>query len=129
MKQINEYLEKPINESQVYDDIIKSLQESKEQGKPIEEGLFTGLFAGAAAFTVGPTIMKAVANVLGIDLKGPLGSLMTSRLILTAVGAKLGYRVWYPNFYFNFISWTEPSDVHYFKYFNSFKYFVQIAFP
>ena len=91
MKQINEYLEKPINESQVYDDIIKSLQESKEQGKPIEEGLFTGLFAGTAAFTVGPTIMKAVANVLGIDLKGPLGSLMTSRLILTAVGAKLGY--------------------------------------
>lgn len=91
MKQINEYLEKPINESQVYDDIIKSLQESKEQGKSIEEGLFTGLLAGAAAFTVGPTIMKAVANVLGIDLKGPLGSLMTSRLILTAVGAKLGY--------------------------------------
>ena len=93
MKQINEYLEKPINESQVYDDIIKSLQESKEQGKSIEEGLFTGLFAGAAAFTVGPTIMKTVANVLGIDLKGPLGSLMTSRLILTAVGAKLGYRI------------------------------------
>lgn len=93
MKQINEYLEKPINESQVYDDIIKSLQESKEQGKSIEEGLFTGLFVGAAAFTVGPTIMKAVANVLGIDLKGPLGSLMTSRLILTAVGAKLGYRI------------------------------------
>lgn len=93
MKQINEYLEKPINESQVYDDIIKSLQESKEQCKSIEEGLFTGLFAGAAAFTVGPTIMKAVANVLGIDLKGPLGSLMTSRLILTAVGAKLGYRI------------------------------------
>ena len=93
MKQINEYLEKPINESQVYDDIIKSLQESKEQGKSIKEGLFTGLFAGAAAFTVGPTIMKAVANVLGIDLKGPLGSLMTSRLILTAVGAKLGYRI------------------------------------
>lgn len=91
MKQINEYLEKPINESQVYDDIIKSLQESKEQGKPIEEGFFTGLFAGAAAFSVGPTIMKTVANVLGIDLKGPLGSLMTSRLILTAVGAKLGY--------------------------------------
>ena len=93
MKQINEYLEKPINESQVYDDIIKSLQESKEQGKPIEEGLFTGLFAGTAAFTVGPTIMKTVANVLGIDLKGPLGGLMTSRLILTAVGVKLGYRV------------------------------------
>ena len=104
MKQINEYLEKPINESQVYDDIIKSLQESKEQSKPIEEGLFTGLLAGAAAFTVGPTIMKTVANVLGIDLKGPLGSLMTSRLILTAVGAKLGYRIRYPNFYFNFIS-------------------------
>lgn len=93
MKSINECLEQPINESQVYDDIIKSLQESKEQGKSLDEGLFTGLFAGAAAFTVGPTIMKTVANVLGIDLKGPLGSVMTSRLILTAVGAKLGFRV------------------------------------
>lgn len=92
MKTISEWLDRPINESQVYDDIIKSLQESKEQGKPLDEGLFTGLFTGAAAFTVGPTIMKTVANVLGIDLKGPLGSLMTSRLILTAIGAKLGWR-------------------------------------
>lgn len=93
MKNLSEYLDQPINESQVYDDIIKSLQEAKEQGKPLDEGLFTGLFSGAAAFVVGPTIMKTVANVLGIDLKGPLGSLMTSRLILTAIGAKLGFRI------------------------------------
>ena len=93
MKQINEYLEKPINESQVYDDIIKSLQESKEQGKPIEEGLFTGLFAGAAAYTIGPSVMRAVCDTLGINVKGPLGSLMTSKLILADMATKLGWRV------------------------------------
>ncbi len=93
MKSISECIEKPINESQVYDDLISGLQQAKEQGLPIDEGLFTGLFAGAAAFTVGPSIMKAVCNCLGIDLKGPLGSLMTSRLILTAISTKLGLRV------------------------------------
>lgn len=92
MKTINECLDKPINESQIYDDLIKGLQEAKETGKPIDEGLFTGLFTGAAAFTVGPSIMKAVCGCLGIEEKGPLGSLMTSRLILTAIAAKLGFR-------------------------------------
>lgn len=93
MKQINEYLEKPINESQAYDDIIKSLQEAKENGVPLTEGIIGGLFGGIAGFTAGPMIMKAVCNTLGIDLKGPLGSLMTSRLIITACCAKLGLRI------------------------------------
>lgn len=85
--------ERQITEAQAYDDMIKYLQEAKESGKPIDEGLFTGLFAGATAFVVGPSIMKSVCECLGIDKKGPLGSLMTSRLILTAMGAKLGFRV------------------------------------
>lgn len=92
MKTINECLEQPVNEAQVYDDMIAGLQKAKDEGRPLDEGLFTGLFAGAAAFTVGPSIMKAVCNTLGIDLKGPLGGLMTSRLILTAMAAKLGFR-------------------------------------
>lgn len=92
MKSINECIDQPINEAQVYDEMIAGLQKAKEEGKPLSEGLFSGLFAGAAAFTVGPSIMKAVCNTLGIDLKGPLGGLMTSRLILTAMAAKLGFR-------------------------------------
>lgn len=92
MKTINECIDQPINEAKVYDDMIAGLQKAKEEGKPLDEGLFTGLFAGAAAFTVGPSIMKAVCNTLGIDLKGPLGGLMTSRLILTAMATKLGFR-------------------------------------
>lgn len=92
MKTINDCLEQPINESQIYDDMIEGLQKAKEEGKPLDEGLFTGLFAGASAYLVGPSIMKAVCNTLGIDIKGPLGSLMTSRLILTAMAAKLGFR-------------------------------------
>lgn len=93
MKQINEYLEKPINEAQAYDDIIKYLQDAKENGVSLTEGIIGGLFGGITGFVAGPMIMKAVCNTLGIDLKGPLGSLMTSRLITTACCAKLGFRL------------------------------------
>lgn len=93
MKSISEHIEKPINESQVYDDLIKYLQDSKENGVPLTEGIIGGLFGGIAGFAAGPMIMKAVCNTLGIDLKGPLGSLMTSRLIITACCAKLGLRM------------------------------------
>ncbi len=93
MKSVNEYLERPINESQAYDSIIESLQKAKEEGTPLEEGVIAGILGGVAGVTVGPTIMKAVCKTLGIDEKGALGSLMTSRLILTAMGAKLGFRV------------------------------------
>jgi hypothetical protein len=36
--------------------------------------------------------MKAICKCLGIDEKGTLGSLLTSKLVLTAMGAQLGYR-------------------------------------
>lgn len=80
-----------INESQLYDELIKNLQEAKNNEVLLHEGILTGLLGGAIGATVGPTIMKAVCNALGIDIKGPLGSLMTSRLILTTVGAKVGW--------------------------------------
>ena len=88
---MNEYAE-TINEDAVYDNLINGLQKAKEEGKPLNEGLFTGLFAAGTTAIVGPTIMKAVCNVLGIDQKGPLGNLMTSRLILAAMAGKLGLR-------------------------------------
>ena len=33
--------------------------------------------------------MKAICKALGVDEKGPLGSLLTSRLVLTAIGASV----------------------------------------
>lgn len=93
MKTINECIEQPINEDKAYDELIRYLEDAKENGTPLTEGIIGGLFGGLAGITVGPMIMKAVCNTLGIDIKGPLGALMTSRLIITACCAKLGMRM------------------------------------
>ena len=82
----------PINEYAVYNDVISRLEDAKENGTPIEEGLFTALFAGTAAVAIGPSVMKAVCECVGIDQKGPLGTLMTSKLVLGAMAAKLGWK-------------------------------------
>ena len=81
-----------ITEDLVYDNIIKVLQEAKENNQPIDEGLFNAIFGGIAGATAGPAVMKGICKVLGIDERGPLGSLMTSRLILTGLGAYLGWK-------------------------------------
>ena len=59
---------------------------------PIDEGLGKALLGGLAGATVGPAIMKAVCRVLGINETGPMGNLMTSRLVLTAMGGYLGWK-------------------------------------
>lgn len=84
MKSIKEIVDMQ-NYSNEYDLIIHQLQEAKNQNIPIDEGLF-GAIGGA---TIGPKVMKAVCKALGIDEKGMLGNLMTSRLVLTAVGAAI----------------------------------------
>lgn len=76
-----------------YDEIIEKLQKAKEEKQPIDEGLFSSILGGAAGLTFGPSVMKAVCNALGVDERGTLGSLLTSRTILTIVGAKIGWRV------------------------------------
>ena len=93
-------LEEIANESEVneslssqYDKIIESLQEAKENNMPLDEGLLWALVGGAAGFTFGPRIMNAICDALGINPKGALGSLMTSRLIMTAVAGKIGARI------------------------------------
>ena len=79
-------------EQKAYDDIIAALLEAKENNTPIEEGLGKALLGGLAGVTVGPAIMKAVCKVLGINEGGALGNLMTSRLVLTAMGGYLGWK-------------------------------------
>jgi hypothetical protein len=81
-----------IIESNGYDEVIKLLQEAKEQDVPLDEGIGKALLGAAAGVTVGPAIMKGVCKVLGISETGALGNLMTSRLILTALGGYLGYK-------------------------------------
>lgn len=95
MKSIQEIVDNTniINEEQIaYDEIIKVLQESKENNIPIDEGVIKALLGGVAGATVGPSIMKAVCKVLGISESGALGNLMTSRLILTALAGYLGWK-------------------------------------
>ena len=94
MKTLDEFTQEKnqINESMVYEEMIQKLQEAKESGTPIDEGLFGALVGGIAGITIAPSIMKAVCKVLGIDVKGQFGSLITSRLVLTALCAEMGWR-------------------------------------
>ena len=83
----------PINEDLVlYDDVIQKLQEAKENNIAIEEGIFGAIFGGIAGAAAGPAVMKAIAKVLGIDEKGSLYALMTSKLTLTALGAYMSWK-------------------------------------
>ena len=76
-----------------YDDMIALLQEAKKNQTPIDEGLFGAIFGGLTGAVAGPAIMKAVCHVLGVDEKGTFGSLLTSRLVLAALGTKLGWKM------------------------------------
>ena len=94
MKNIDEFIDnEQITEDLSYDDIILKLQEAKENNVPIEEGVLGAIagFVGGAAF--GPKLGNAICKALGIDPKGTLGSLMTSRLVTTAIGTTLGWKI------------------------------------
>ena len=94
MKTLDEFTQEhtQITESMMYDDMIQKLQEAKEAGKPIDEGLFGAIIGGIAGITIAPSVMKAICKILGIDVKGQFGSLMTSRLVFTALCTEMGWR-------------------------------------
>jgi len=64
--------------------------EKLKKGDDIDEGLIGSLVGGAAGALLGPAIMKALCKILGISEDGTLGKLLTSRLVMTAVGVTLG---------------------------------------
>jgi uncharacterized protein YcfJ len=68
----------------------KILVEKLQKGEQIDEGVFSALVGGTVGALVGPAIGKAMCTVLGIKEDGPLGKLMLSRLVTTAMGVALG---------------------------------------
>lgn len=79
----------------LYDYIVESAEVAKLEGKSIDdtldEGILSGLLGGAAGAAFGPALGKAICKVLGINPSGTLGNLLTSRLVLGALGYELGY--------------------------------------
>ena len=75
-----------------YNNIISLLQEARENNTPLDEGLFGAIFGGLSGAVAGPAIGKAFCKALGIDERGSLGNLMTSRLVLGAVGTYVGWK-------------------------------------
>ena len=75
-----------------YDKAIKILKEAKENQEPIDEGLFKSIFFFFFSATAGPAIGRALCKTLGLDEKGMLGNLLTSRLFLTALGGYMGWK-------------------------------------
>ena len=66
-----------------------TVEEGKSLDDVMDEGLFTALLGGVAGSTIGPAIMKAICHILGIDPNGTLGKLLTSSLVMGALGAEL----------------------------------------
>jgi len=93
-----ENIDKFINDNQIteeltYDDIIQKLQEAKEAGTPIDEGIFGAIGGAILGASFGPKLGNAICSALGIDPKGTFGSLITSRLVLAAICGKIGMKL------------------------------------
>lgn len=83
----------PITEELTYDDIIQKLQEAKENDLPIDEGIFGAIGGAILGAAVGPKLGAAICKALGVDPKGTFGSLLTSRLVLGAIGTSMGWKM------------------------------------
>lgn len=94
MKSIEEIAnEQPIVEELSYDSIIQKLQEAKEAGTPIDEGIFGAIGGTILGATVGPKLGMALCKALGVDQKGTFGSLLTSKLVMGSIGATMGWKM------------------------------------
>ena len=68
------------------------IYESLVNNTPLDEGILGSILGGTAGAIAGPAMMKAICKALGLE-KGALYDLLTSRLVLAAVGAQLGYKL------------------------------------
>ena len=94
MENIDKFINnEQITEELTYDDVIQKLQEAKEAGMPIDEGILGAIGGAILGASFGPKLGNAICSGLGIDPKGALGSLITSRLVLGAIGLKMGWKL------------------------------------
>lgn len=85
-----------LNAKRMYDYLVESANVAKATGKNIDEvldeGILGGLLGGLTGATIGPSIGKGICKCLGINENGLLGSLLTGRIFLAALGGYLGYK-------------------------------------
>ena len=94
MKTIEDIVKsEPINEELIYDNIIKKLTEAKENGTPIDEGLFGAIGGAVLGTAFGPKLGGALCKALGVDPKGTFGSLLTSKLVMGSIGLTMGWKL------------------------------------
>lgn len=94
MENIDNFInDNQITEELTYDNVIQKLQEAKEAGTPIDEGILGAIGGAILGASFGPKLGNAICSALGIDPKGTLGSLMTSRLVLGAICGKIGMKL------------------------------------
>lgn len=94
MENIDKFINnEQITEELTYDNVIQKLQEAKEAGTPIDEGILGAIGGAILGASFGPKLGNAICSGLGIDPKGALGSLITSRLVLGAIGMKMGWKL------------------------------------
>lgn len=93
MKSLKEMAEQQITEELSYDSIIEKLQEAKENNIPVDEGIFGAIGGAILGTTVGPKLGMALCKALGVDPKGAFGSLLTSKLVMGAIGTSMGWKM------------------------------------
>ena len=98
MKSIEEIInndneKQEITEDLSYDNIIQKLNEAKEAGLPIEEGILGAIGGAILGVSIGPKLGGALCKALGVDPKGTFGSLLTSKLVLGSIGATMGWKI------------------------------------
>ena len=76
-----------------YDKIIQKLYEAKENGTPIDEGIFGAIGGAILGAAVGPKLGAAICKALGVDPKGTFGSLLTSKLVMGSIGTTMGWKL------------------------------------
>lgn len=89
---IDDNREKTITEAAAYNEVVNKLLEAKEAGKPLDEGILGAITGGILGATIGPSITRALCKILGVDERGQFGSLLTSRMVTTALGAAMGWK-------------------------------------
>lgn len=81
------------SESAMYNKIIESLQRSKESNVPLDEGIFGAIGGAIIGAGLGPKLGQAICKALGVDPKGSFGNLITSRLVMGAIGTTMGWKM------------------------------------